>query len=217
MRWEPFEIYGNEYDMWYQKNRAVLESEKRLIRAMDMKGLGLDVGVGTGIFVDASRVTVGIDPALGALRIARKRGVDVVRGVGEALPFRNGSFDFVVMVTSLCFVKSTHKVLMEVFRILMPKGEVVVCEVPKDSEWGALYEKKKEESHRFYKYARFYTFDEINKMLREAGFKIAVVKSTLSYPPNVEPRAQEPEEDFSGQGFVCIKAVKGEGGLEDLG
>jgi len=50
MSYRVFEQFSEYYDSWYSQHPEVLESEIRAIKALDLNGLGLDVGVGTGIF-----------------------------------------------------------------------------------------------------------------------------------------------------------------------
>ncbi|RLE53320.1 MAG: SAM-dependent methyltransferase [Candidatus Methanomethylicota archaeon] len=208
MSWQPFDEYAEQYDSWYSEKREVLESEIKVIRAFNLKGFGIDVGVGSGIFVEASRAYVGIDPALNMLKIAKRRGIEVIRAVGEHLPFKDSTFDYAIMVTVLSFLENPVKTLVEVGRVLVDGGVFVLCDVPKDSEWGKLYEKKKAEGHRFYKYAKFYTLDEMRSMLISNNFTVEEIKSTLSNPPYSQMVVEEPVNGFSGQGFVCIKARK---------
>ncbi len=46
-----------------------------------------------------------------------------VRAIKEILPdFKDGSFDLVLMVTTLCFLDDVKKAFSEVYRILKPGG-----------------------------------------------------------------------------------------------
>ena len=208
MSWKPFDEYAQQYDSWYSEEKEILESEVKTIKSFSLEGFGIDIGVGSGVFVEASKVSIGIDPALNMLKIAKKRNIEVIRGVGEFVPFRDKVFDYAIMTTVLSFLANPFKVLSEIYRILADGGVVVICDVPRDSEWGKLYEKKKEEGHKFYRYAKFYTFDEMKSMLTNTGFIVEEVRSTLSHSPFSRITVEEPIYGFCGQGFVCIKARK---------
>ena len=54
-------------------------------------GVVLDLGCGTGLLgpLLTSELLIGLDPCQPALKRARRRGYDVVRGVGELMPFRD--------------------------------------------------------------------------------------------------------------------------------
>ncbi len=66
------------------------------------------MGVGTGRFALPPGITVGVEPALAMTSIARKRGIEVYEARAEELPFDNESFDFVVMVTTICFLRDPN-------------------------------------------------------------------------------------------------------------
>src|SRR5436190_24007151 len=65
----------------------------------------LDVATGTGLVAQAALDSgvaqvdvVGLDASRGMLEVNRKhRTLQLIQGLGEALPFRDSSFDFVIM------------------------------------------------------------------------------------------------------------------------
>ena len=140
-----FDRFCEEYDAWYltDEGKLVGESELRAIRELLPGGSGLEVGVGSGFFASKLEVEFGIDPAESCLRMANNRGVKVVRGVGESLPFQENSFDFVLYVVTLCFLGDPSAALGEAWRVLRSNGRVIVCLIPRDSRWGKFYLKKK--------------------------------------------------------------------------
>ena len=75
------------------------------------RGLGLAIGVGTGRFVAPLGVQVGMDPAREELDYAAKRGVSAAQGIAEALPFSNHGFDYILSVTTICFVDDATTML----------------------------------------------------------------------------------------------------------
>ena len=87
--------------------------------------------------------------------ISRLKGIDVIDGVAENLPCRDNSFDFALMVTTICFVDDALKSLQEIYRILKPGGFCIIGFVDKDSSIGKLYEKNRQMS-RFYKEVTFF-------------------------------------------------------------
>jgi ubiquinone/menaquinone biosynthesis C-methylase UbiE len=87
-------------------------------------------------------IHVGIDPAERPLRLARQRGITVVQGVGESLPFRNASFGAVLFVVTLCFVQEPLAVLREAHRVLRDDGVLVVGMVFADSLWANFIGKR---------------------------------------------------------------------------
>jgi SAM-dependent methyltransferase len=169
----------------------------------------VEIGVGSGRFAHALGIEVGLDPSIRLLEIARKRGITTFLGIGEQQPFDTASFGTAFLVVTLCFVGSPLDVLNEARRILAPGGKIVLGLVLKESPWGQSYEQKKEEGHRFYKYANFYSYDEVAALLEHAGFFVQGVVSTLSQKPGNVEQLESPQDGFSSSaGFVIIVAAK---------
>jgi ubiquinone/menaquinone biosynthesis C-methylase UbiE len=202
-----FEEHSREYDLWYTEHSAIYDSEVKAVEPLTPSGLGLEVGVGSGAFAFRLGIPIGVDPALNMLRIAKRRGIDVLRAVGEGLPFRDRSFDYVLMINTLCFLREPAAALSEAHRVLRGSGQLIVCEVPRDSSWGRLIEEKGMAGHRFYRYAKLRTVAEACHILEEVGFKVVAARGTLSFSPADVERVEEPEKSVRGKGFVCLKAI----------
>jgi demethylmenaquinone methyltransferase / 2-methoxy-6-polyprenyl-1,4-benzoquinol methylase len=112
-----------------------------LLRAGLAGGMrALDVGCGTGVLAaHAERIVgaggaagsvVALDPSLGMLRQAGRRGVARrVRALGEALPFASGRFDFLSMGYALRHVADLRAAFAEYRRVLQPGGKVLLLEI----------------------------------------------------------------------------------------
>jgi SAM-dependent methyltransferase len=89
----------------------------------------LDLGCGRGgvveLFWREVRLAAGLDPDTPSLSEHRSAGMPVVRGVGESLPFADGSFDLVVSVWVLEHLASPEATFAEVARVLEPGGHFV--------------------------------------------------------------------------------------------
>jgi SAM-dependent methyltransferase len=98
--------------------------------------LMLGLGPGTDLkFLPAAVTSVAaVEPEARFRRIARRlaerRGiaVDIVEGVGEAIPFPDNSFDSVHIGLVLCSVDDVAATLREIRRVLVPGGRLVVLE-----------------------------------------------------------------------------------------
>lgn len=205
-----FNRHAEEYDEWYREERGslIFESEVKAIEVLAPEGLGVEVGVGTGVFSSRLGVPLGVDPALRMIKIAKKRGVEVVQALGEFLPIKTGCLDYMLLVFTICFLRNPRSSLREARRALRYGGGLIVGFVPRDSEWGKLYLKRKAEGHRLYKYANFYTIEEVEEMLEKDGFKILKYSATLSQDPSTLRKFEEPSSDTDERGFICIKARK---------
>lgn len=202
---EPFEKYSDVYDDWFEKNRELYESElKAVSRLIPSTGAsGLEVGVGSGKFAAPLGIQFGVDPSEKMARKAREQGVHVCLGMAEELPFPGGSFEFVLMVTTVCFVDDIKKSFQEACRILQFGGCIVVGFVDRNSALGKKYLAKSKES-RFYNVATFFSTQEVLNCLDETGFRSVKITQTL-----IPGESQSTILDGYGMGaFVVIKAEK---------
>jgi len=89
----------------------------------------MDLGCGRGgvveLFWQDVRLAAGLDPDVPSLAEHRARGMPVIRGRGEQLPFAGESFDLVVCLWVLEHLRCPEDVLREVRRVLRPGGHFV--------------------------------------------------------------------------------------------
>ncbi len=90
-----------------------------------MQGRVLDVGVGTGFTTGHLADAVGIDLSAEMLRRARYPG-DLVRGDFVRPPFRDASFDTVVLAGSFYYLPDPRTGITVAARLLKPSGRVVI-------------------------------------------------------------------------------------------
>lgn len=192
-----FEEYAEMYDRWYDEHPRIYQSEiSALEHFVPWQGKGLEIGVGTARFAAPLNIEFGIDPSLPMARIARERGIDVVRGVGEHLPFREQVFDYALMATVICFLHDLTRAVSESYRVLKPQGTLIIAFIDRESPLGREYQADRE-SRPFFRYARFHTLEEVRSLLQEAGFSCQEVIQTL-----FEKYGKVPS------GFVVLRAVK---------
>ncbi len=133
----PFENYHQQYEKWFSAHETAYHSELLAIRALlPWHGLGLEVGVGTGRFAAPLGVSIGIDPSHAMLHYAARRGIRSAQAIAEALPFADATFDYVLVVTSICFVDDPALMLSEVRRVLKPAGSVCVGFIDRETPLG---------------------------------------------------------------------------------
>ena len=207
-----FDTLAAEYDAWYDgKGRLSFLIEVEALRdlSISLPRPWLEVGVGSGRFAQALGIDVGLDPAARLLDMAWGRGVDVLLGVGERPPFQDATFGALFLIVTLCFVDSPPEVLREANRLLKDDGKVILGLVLRESAWGKAYLARKEEGHRFYRHATFYSFEEVSALLRGAGFSIHDVVSTLFQEPGQVKDMELPRRGFYPHaGFVVVSAGK---------
>ncbi len=115
---------------WYRR--------QALLRAGLQPGMRvLDTGSGTGVVAAQAQKIVGsggrvvaLDPSLGMLSHAAKRGVRRrVRAVAETLPFPDGRFDLLSMGYALRHVVDLRATFQEYRRVLRPGGRLLLLEI----------------------------------------------------------------------------------------
>lgn len=201
------------YDKWHSEGPGslIFESEVKAIEPLLPRGLGVEVGVGTGVFSSRLRIPIGIDPALNMIRLSKKKGIEAVLGMCESLPIRSECLDYVLLVFTICFLGDPVQSFREIGRVLKERGSLILGFIPRDSIWGKLYEEKKLQDHLLYRYARFYTLEEVRRMLHRSGFRVTEGRATLRQPPPAVKEVEAPSdvlEPDSQYGLICLKATK---------
>ena len=207
-----FDPLALEYDNWFEtKGMPILTIETEAFREILplLPKPWLEVGVGSGRFAQALGIEIGLDPSVRLLDIARNRSLNALLGKGENTPFADETFGAVFFIVTLCFVDSPLKVLAETYRLLKQGGKIVLGLVLRGSPWGQFYQTKKEKGHRFYKYATFYSYAEVTRLLEQASFSVEKTISTLFQKPDEVKHIESPQEGFSPDaGFTVILARK---------
>ena len=146
---------------------------------------------------------MGVEPSAAMAEKARECGLTVHPGVAEKLPFADGMFDYILMVTTICFVDDVLISFREARRVLKPGGYLIVGLVDKESELGKQYEQIRN-TNKFYRDATFFSSAEVIDYLRQAGFTSIRSKQTL-----IPGEAVSLVTDGYGTGsFVAIRGQK---------
>jgi ubiquinone/menaquinone biosynthesis C-methylase UbiE len=207
-RTTSFDTHHGRYEEWFVKHQAAYHSELLALRAfLPWQGLGLEIGVGTGRFAAPLGVQIGVDPAAAMLKYAVDRGISCVQGRAEALPLKDDSFDYALIVTTICFVEDVEATLIECRRVLKPSGHVIIGFIDRASDLGQFYLEKRDENI-FYREAEFFSGSQVENLLAEAGFSYPVWGQTLTKPLD---EVQEIEAFCSGRGqgsFLVVRATR---------
>lgn len=204
----PYDEHTARYDSWYDNHPAEYASELEAVRAFVPTGLfGVEIGAGTARFAAPLGVKAGVDPSLSMLSYAVKRGVRCIASIAEALPFKDVSFDYALMVTALCVVDDAAKSIVEAHRVIKRGGCFVAGFLDISSRSGSEYAKRYETSP-FSRGVNFRSSAEVTELCKKAGFyNLSFVQTLFSPMENLT----EPENHKSGYGdglFVVVKALK---------
>lgn len=207
---KPFDEHLADYEQWFTDNHFVFQSELAAIqKVLPVTGNGVEIGVGSGIFASLLGIKDGVEPSYAMREKARERNINAINGVAEKLPHPAKSYEYALMVTTLCFVDDAMQSFREVYKILKKNGKFIIGFVDKNSPVGKTYLKNKDENV-FYKDAVFYSTEEVYRYLWETGFKIDATWQTVFGVLDDIIKVQEPEMSYGRGSFIVISAIKNE-------
>jgi len=187
-----YDTVADTYDHHYDHHRGRnyhTHISNYLIRALPEKGELLDIGCGTGLFIEKyiryGGTAVGLDISRKMVERARSRCTDseFAVGNGEKLPFCDQSFDAVSSMLVFSYVKAPDTMLSEAYRVLRPGGAIAICTLGKKlltRGIPALYQisEKMNVKHvvmkDFGEY--YYNEDEMHSLFGNAGFTDVNIK-----------------------------------------
>ena len=176
------------YETWYQTagRRADYQEKallKRLLRCFPAARSILEVGCGTGHFTrwfrEQGLQAVGLDLSWPMLEEAMHlKGPACLQGDALMLPFKVASFDLVTMITTLEFLPDPLRVVAEA--IHLARQGLILGVLNAQSHLGRQY---KRQGGPIWNSSRFYTPDELRRMMREAaGDRAKVFWRTTLWP-----------------------------------
>lgn len=127
--------YYDEFSGTYEKHRhagyhQLLDDLEVLVASEYCHGRVLEAGCGTGLILRRLAVgaeqAVGLDLSAGMLGWARRRGLRVLQGSVDALPFPDDHFDAVVSFKVLAHVPPISDALAELARVTRPGGHLIL-------------------------------------------------------------------------------------------
>jgi SAM-dependent methyltransferase len=207
-RTKPFDDYLDEYEEWFEQNDFVYLSEVEAVKHFIPDGKkGIEIGIGTGRFALPFNISEGVEPSEKMRNFALNKGLKVMDGIAERLPLPDLSYDFALMVTTVCFVDNVLESFKEANRILKPYGNFIIGMVDKNSPLGSDYLSIKEQN-RFYRLASFYSTDEIIGYLKQCNFNKFEMIQTIFGDLRLINQVQQFKSGYGEGGFVVINTVK---------
>lgn len=204
----PFDAIAHDYDRWFDEHKTTFLSDVEAIKCfLPTSGKGLDIGTGTGRFAAELGIQHGIEPSKNMAELAKRRGIEVVIGKAEDMPYPDAAFDFAILIAVDQFISDIDKAYQEIFRVLREDGKLIVGALHKD---GAVAQKRmsmtdNEASEK----VCFHTVEETINQLKKVGFSGFKTCQTLLtvHPEEVE----RPIPGHDKGSFVVIEALKATG------
>lgn len=118
----PFDQHTDDYDRWFDEHPELYEAELKAVDGLlpPSREGGLEIGVGFGKFASRLGVAVGVEPSHAMAERAAELGINVRSGVAEALAFADRSFEYVLVVVTICLVDDPLRSFEEALRVLRP-------------------------------------------------------------------------------------------------
>jgi SAM-dependent methyltransferase len=149
-------------------------------------------------------IELGVEPSLAMGQLARTKGIRVIAALAERLPLLAACFDYLLMVTTICFLDSLPAAFAEAWRVLKKDGVLLIGFIERDSELGGQYQARQRQS-RFYRDADFHTLEEVLGVLRATGF------DDFQFAQTLLPERDQGAAVRAGHGqgaFVVVRARK---------
>jgi ubiquinone/menaquinone biosynthesis C-methylase UbiE len=231
-----YNAVADTYDIHYDHHRGRnyhTHLSNHLIRALPEGGTLLDIGCGTGLFVEKyirhGGTAVGLDISDKMVEQARKRctGCEFIVGNGGQIPFRDGSFDAISSVLVFSYVKEPEEMLAETFRVMKPGGSIALCTLGKKlltRSIPALYQigEKIKVKHVVMKDfgERYYNEEEMQDLFSQAGYTdievkwcsfahIDMIDPLFNLASKIEPFVEKRVPSLAYNIFVSAKKAKG--------
>jgi ubiquinone/menaquinone biosynthesis C-methylase UbiE len=186
------EVWNKIANLWssYRKNPAAEISNF----LADKKGKVLDLGCGSGrnMTPNMNIQYYGVDFSEEMLKFAEKSSkaekINAVffRERAEKLPFEDNFFDAAMFISTLHCIQSEKertKALKELFRVMKKNSEAIITVWDKESnkQFEKIPAKEglvnwKKDGVNYQRYYYFYQQDELEKLLKQIGFKILKIE-----------------------------------------
>jgi ubiquinone/menaquinone biosynthesis C-methylase UbiE len=206
-----FNDWSEKYDQWFTTPIGTLvkkyEGELILDLLRPLPGeIILDAGCGTGVFtldiLFLGAHVVGFDISLPMLKAAARKAKaypfqPVLADISN-LPFKQETFDKVVSVTTLEFVKDAKEPVEELFRVTKKGGSIVVTTLNSLSPWASRRKIEAEKGHSLFQKAIFRSPDQLRSLAPVDG----IIKTAIYFQKEDDPNlASETEREGQRKGL----------------
>lgn len=166
-------LYKYEADFWWFKGRRILL--KRILKSLNNHSSLkiLDTGSCTGYnlhLLNKYGKAYGVDVEKKAVEYCKKRGLKRMTLLknGMKLPFQNNSFDVITCLDVLEHIEEDEKYLHELYRVLKPKGKLIIFVPAIKLLWSQLDVKSHHQTR--------YTISTLKNKIRKTKFLLKEIK-----------------------------------------
>lgn len=128
------------------------------------KGRLLDIGCGTGLFLEFFQTGTGVDVNSDCVEYCRQNGLDAIQMEFDILPFEDESFDTVVLDNVLEHINDPQPILEECYRVLTDQGRIIALTPGKKGY-------SRDPDHKIY-----YSMDTLRDLIQQHGFEPKLAK-----------------------------------------
>lgn len=221
-----FDKEAKDYDSWYTTKMGEFVDRVETELAMSLfkvePGMKiLDVGCGTGNFsiklAEQGCRVVAIDQSKemlkNAIKKSEEKGLDIEFHCMDVydMKFPDNKFDGVISMAAFEFIKEPQKAYDEMYRVLKPKGSLLIGTINRESKWGELYNSDTFQKNSVFKYADFKSMDDMKSWNSK---EVIASGECLFLPPTTEEDfiSLELEKELSVTekgGFISVMWQKG--------
>lgn len=153
----------------------------------------LDIGASSGYMVEAALesgiVAEGVEPGLSGITAAKQRGITLVHGTAEKLPYADNSFDIVHSHHVFEHVADPLLSAKEAYRVLKPGGFILI-EVPnqfdnirfwRDRIFKRIHQRKRD--IRSIHHLSFFSKKSVTDLMIKSGFKSLHITTRYTIKP----------------------------------
>lgn len=194
-------------DIWFDKNSYLFQSKFLAIRSMIPSfATAVEISIGRGRFAPFFNIGYGaeLDISGSTVEMVRCNDVEINTDKSARLPFKNDTFDLVLMITTDCFLNNPLEFFKHIYRILKEGKHFIIGFLDGASTMGEAHQKSINEDER-YAGIKLHTAFEIAALLETSGFEIIESRQTIFSLENV---FQKSEENTGDGLFAIIKAKK---------
>ncbi|MBN2542198.1 bifunctional hydroxymethylpyrimidine kinase/phosphomethylpyrimidine kinase [bacterium] len=218
-----FKETAEDFDKWFDKNKNVFESEFFAEKYfLENPQNSVSIGVGSGLFASRLGIEFGVEPSEQMAKLAEKRGIKVKIGMAENVPYENEKFNTVLLGTVLSYAAEPKKAVEEAYRILKPKGHIVVSFVTGEGSYAMLYDlaylRGKHDPEispeypypiKFIKGTHWLSTSEVSNLLTGAGFiNLKYVQTLTKHPKYTNDETEKPTEGYQSGDYIVIQGEK---------